>query len=218
MPRGTPSVDDDLSIGKGAPEDAEAIVALVLDAHRPYYRLCFAGDELAVERFLRAAVADERSEVFAQRAMVARLGGTAVGVAISSVAAQRSTFGRRDAYLLRSLLARGEADAVFARMRAAAASFAAPQPDSLYLARLAVDGAAQARGIGGRLVAALDFECAAAGLNAIELHVAADNQAATRFYEGQGFAVLGRAVPAQDGLPEYLHMRRAVISRGVQTG
>ncbi|MFK8016094.1 MAG: WbqC family protein [Gammaproteobacteria bacterium] len=71
----------------------------------------------------------------------------------------------------------------------------ASQPDPLraHLHRIVVSEALRGKGLGGELVAALKTRALAAGLRQLSLKVAADNDAATRFYANHEFVELSNA-------------------------
>jgi ribosomal protein S18 acetylase RimI-like enzyme len=189
----------------GRPEEAPAIARLVLEAHAPFYRYCFQDDDQLMN-FLNVAAADERSELFAGRALVARLDGMAAGVAIFNVIGDQPAFRRRDAFLLRAALPKPAGDSVFKRMRAAAGMFAAPAATALYLSRLAVAAKARGCGIGRRLIRHLHQEAAVRGRTAVELHVAATNLDGIRFYHREGFTEVALVASTIPELPDYIRM------------
>ena len=207
------SVNEVLTVSDGREADADAVVALVREAHGPYYDFCFSGAAAYLDAYLGASVRDPLCELFVGRALVARSGDIAGGVAVTSTAAELAAFGRRDAYILRSVLPRDKASEVFGRMRTAAAMFSPPGPESLYLARLAVDKRLRGRGVGAALLEAVCERCAERGLSAIELHVAATNETAIGFYAGSGFVGRGHAASASLDLPDYLHMYRPIRAK-----
>lgn len=60
-----------------------------------------------------------------------------------------------------------------------------------FITQLMVSPAFQGRGIGARLIAECEAECAASGMRMVGLEVRCDNHGAKRLYERCGFAVCG---------------------------
>lgn len=196
-----------VTCGPGQLTDVETAVALIREAHAPFYGFCFEGKDECVEAFLRAAVADPYAELFIQRALVARDGDEAVGIACISTAGARGGFGRRDAFLLRQALGDTAAAEVFRRLSEASRAFSPVEADSLYVARFAVVPTMRRGGVGVQLMAAVKRLAASKGLKAVQLDVAADNAVALSFYKAQGFVVVGEGPrPAATVLPVYLRV------------
>ena len=75
-------------------------------------------------------------------------------------------------------------------------------PGRMYVMSLAVLPEHRGRGIGARLLDAVSGEAAAAGLSALALDVASDNEAAIRFYVREGFHRVSEAhIPASRRTP-----------------
>lgn len=198
---------DELVVEPGRGEDANAIVPLVFDAHRPFYEYCFHGSGEALRRFLELSVRDEFSELYACRTLVARLGDVVSGVAVLSTSNERRRFGLRDAFVLRAAAGQ-EAAAIFRRMSAAAAGFDGRDPATLYIARLAAAPERRGRGVGAALLDAAVRRAAARGCRSLELHVAATNVRGRAFYAREGFVEIETRDASVPGLPGYITLRR----------
>lgn len=97
------------------------------------------------------------------------------------------------------------------RIRSAASTLIAVQPDDYYLSRIAVVPECRGRGFGAALVKRVLEAAQEAEAARCVLDVSYDNDAAIRLYERCGFEPLGEGVAEQGGRRlRYVHLGRAI--------
>jgi ribosomal protein S18 acetylase RimI-like enzyme len=187
---------------------AVEIASWVLEAGSPYYEWFFGGRERA-EAAVAEWVGRPSSEVWAGRATLVLEGEEAVGGYIA--VAGRELADCRAADALAAVRAAGraggreEVSALRRRLEAAQELFPAPEPDELYLSKMAVFAAWRGTGRGRPLVEEYLAEGRERGFRRFKLDVWAGNRAAVRLYESLGFERVHESPGPEPGL-DYVQM------------
>ena len=169
------------------PDDAREAAPLIREAGPALFDRVFGPCPADAVHFFERLFARSDVPFSYQSALVAVQEGEVVGLALAAPAWARRQNSWRMLYLLpryRGLLAPLRLLPV---VHAFWGATSPPPREAYYLSILAVRPDRRGRGIGGRLLAAVDREASEAGCSMVCLHAELDNAGARRFYERHGY-------------------------------
>ncbi len=187
MSGSTPS--DAITLRPATPDDAREAAPLIREAGPALFDRVFGPRPADAVRFFERLFARSDVPFSYQSALVAVQGGEVVGLALAAPAWARRQNSWRMLYLLPRYRGLWAPLRLLPVVRAFWSATTPPPREAYYLSILAVRPDRRGRGIGSRLLAAVDRDAAGAGCPMVCLHAELDNAAARRFYARHGYRV-----------------------------
>lgn len=174
----------------------ETTLAWIHEAGNPYFDW-FLGTPERARAVITRWFGHPAAEIAAARVRLVQEEGRDLGgfIALDGKALRKAR--RADATMLLPAFPKEERADLLTRLKASDALFRAPDDDEYYLSKMGVLPAARGRGCGKVVLAAYLAAGTAAGHRRFSLDVAADNIAAQRLYENDGFRTVAEtSIPA----------------------